>query len=228
MHVIRTNLIISLISCTSVWCCFKSMAENFSNEDKLDMLEMYFQAHRNSVEASRLYQEHFPERPQPNQRYFRKLIINLLNFGSFESKRAQHYDIADEEEEPAILNLVQDNPSTSVREISRELNIPKTKVHRILRGRKYHPYKFTIVQGLQQHDFGRRVRYCQWYIDKCLEDPRFPSRVLWTDETRFSNCGVFNKHNTHVWSIENPHETRQRRFQVKFGFNVWCGIIGKE
>lgn len=92
---------------------------------------------------------------------------------------------------------------------------------------KYHPYKPTIVQGLQEGDFDRRVDFCNWYHRKCQENPDFSDNVVWTDETRFTNCGVFNKKNHHYWARENPHTYDPRRCQVRFGFNVWCGIIGK-
>lgn len=37
---------------------------------------------------------------------------------------------------------------------------------------------------------------------------------------------MFNRHNEHLWQQENPHHVEQRRPQIKFGFNVWCGIVG--
>lgn len=54
----------------------------------------------------------------------------------------------------------------------------------------------------------------------------FLYNILWSDETKFTNCGVFNRHNEHVWSIENPEENREVRPQVRFGINVWAGILG--
>lgn len=36
--------------------------------------------------------------------------------------------------------------------------------------------------------------------------------------------GMFNRHNEHIWSIENPHVHQERRPQVRFGLNVWVGV----
>lgn len=50
--------------------------------------------------------------------------------------------------------------------------------------------------------------------------------ILWTDESNVSNCGIYNRKNSHYWAIENPRETTQVRAQVRFSTNVWCGILG--
>lgn len=201
------------------------MAHKFSNEEKFDMLECYLKVNRNSQNASASYLEKFPERMQPHRTVFGRIVSNLLNYGSFYNKR-DRYDIDNVDRTNNILEVVNNNPRISVRQIAGETNIPKTTVHKTLKQRKYHPYKPTIVQALNNNDFRRRLEFCRWYNQKCEEQPDFQSRVIWTDESRFTNCGVFNKHNYHHWATENPHVTTQRRFQTRFGFNVWCGMIG--
>jgi hypothetical protein len=62
-----------------------------------------------------------------------------------------------------------------------------------------------------------------FFID---EEPNFVSIVLTTDEAGFTRDGVFNSHNTHIWSEENPHQIRERGLQQRFSINVWAGIIG--
>lgn len=202
------------------------MAHTYSNEEKVDMLDVYFKANRNTENACTRYAERFPERQQPHRTIFRRLVSNLQNFGSFEQKRA-NYEVNDADtRQNTILQNVRNSPSTSVRRVARETGISKSTVHRTLKENKYHPYKPTIVQGLSDNDYHRRLQFSRWYLQKCEDDANFPRKILWTDETRFTNCGVFNRHNYHHWSTENPHLVNQRRFQVRFGFNVWCGLIG--
>lgn len=50
--------------------------------------------------------------------------------------------------------------------------------------------------------------------------------ILWTNEALFTNCGMFNKYNKHIGAQVNPREFEQGRSQIKFGFNVCCGVIG--
>lgn len=58
------------------------------------------------------------------------------------------------------------------------------------------------------------------------ENPNFLNNVIWSDECKFTNSGIFNRHNEHVWSIENPRAYQERRPQMRFGLNVWVGLLG--
>lgn len=203
------------------------MALRYTNEEKCDMLVCFIKNHRNAALASNSYAESYPERHQPNERYFSKLFTNLRIYGCFEQPRPKNYNKANNIRDNEVLNHFNENPTTSTRTSSTELNIPRTTIRRVLQQNKYHPYKPTIVQGLVEEDFGRRLTFCNWYITKCQENINFSGSILWTDESYISNCGIFNKHNHHHWATENPRLIAQRRLQTRFGMNVWCGIYGK-
>ncbi|KAJ8935004.1 hypothetical protein NQ318_012656 [Aromia moschata] len=53
-----------------------------------------------------------------------------------------------------------------------------------------------------------------------------PNLSLFSDESRFTNLGMFNKNNSRYWAREYPHLFRQGAFQERFGINVWMGVIG--
>lgn len=57
-------------------------------------------------------------------------------------------------------------------------------------------------------------------------DPQFTTKVLFTDEAKFTRDGMFNMHNAHIWSTENPHAIVPRKAQHQFSVNSWCGILG--
>lgn len=199
---------------------------NFNNEERYDMISCYIRNLRNSRNAANDYLNRFPERHQPHETIFRRLEVNLKTYGSFLKHNKEPRDVAGVEE---VLNQVAQNPETSTREIQRNTRISKSKVSRILRKRRYHPYKLHVSQALRPGDAERRLNYCNWFIDQCNNNEyreEFPFRVLWTDESRFTNNGMFNRHNRHYWSIENPRINVEVRNQHRFGFNVWCGILG--
>ena len=50
--------------------------------------------------------------------------------------------------------------------------------------------------------------------------------ILFTDEASFTRDGINNSRNVHMWSDENPHETRITHCQRRFSVNVWCGVLG--
>jgi hypothetical protein len=56
-------------------------------------------------------------------------------------------------------------------------------------------------------------------------DPRFIQNILWTDESYFSQDGIFNQHNNHIWATENPFAVHPRAHQHRFGINLWAGVI---
>lgn len=149
--------------------------------------------------------------------------MNLINFGSFTQPRAKFYNKENLETDTInVLSCVAVNSSISTREIQKEVGVSKTRASKILRTNKYKPYKIHINQFLYPADLQKRLQFSQWYIECINEDPNFYNNIIWTDEAHISNDGIFNRHNTHRWSNENPHATIATRSQGKFGFNVWC------
>lgn len=63
-------------------------------------------------------------------------------------------------------------------------------------------------------------------MDQLNQNPNFLNNVIFTDECKFTSSGIFNRHNEHIWSIENPREHQERRPQIRFGLNVWVGLLG--
>lgn len=201
--------------------------EPFSNSDKFDMLSCYILSHKNSTRAAELYLNHYPERRQPHLSTYRNLRVNLIEHGSF-IKPYKNPQRISEETKTTVLQAIVENPNTSTREIQRNTGIPKSTAHKILASHKYHPYKYNVCQSLRPGDNERRREFCEWYTRQCDANDNFPSQILWSDESNFTNNGLFNRQNLRYWSTENPHVLRPARNQVRFGFNVWCGILGSQ
>jgi len=101
-------------------------------------------------------------------------------------------------------------------------------VQRILKEEKLHAFHYTRVQHLLPEDYPRRKRFCENFLRKIDRDPRFLFRVIFSDESLFTREGIFNQHNQHYWSEENPPVTRVRSFQTRWNRNVWAGIVGRQ
>jgi len=132
------------------------------------------------------------------------------------------------ENENVVLQSVEENPSTSVRMISRASHISKTKVHTILKRNKLYPFHLTPVQALNDGDSEKRLHFCNLIIEKYQTDDSFLQQILWTDESTFTRDGTTNFHNMHHYAKENPHVKFQRKHQYRFSINVWAGLIGKK
>lgn len=186
------------------------------------MLECFILCQRNDQRAAEMYLNKYPERHQPSLRTFRRLRDNLINYGSFTKPKKR---LNNEDKENFVLQAVVEEPRTSLRQIENTTGVPKTTAGVILKRYKYHPYRERPSQGLQNGDLIRRQQFCEWLIRAQTEIPNLCMKILWTDESRFTNCGLFNRHNFVFWADENPTLIRGVRQQIKWGINVWIGII---
>ena len=61
-------------------------------------------------------------------------------------------------------------------------------------------------------------------LHRLESDPGFLKRVCFSDESTFHVSGLINRHNSRIWSSQNPHETYElERDSPKL--IVWCGIM---
>lgn len=195
-------------------------------QEKIEMVYIYGECRKNIDNAVDLYAHRFPDQPRSRASFYR-IIQQFTQEGSVQTKkRKRRRTIAGENNEVAVLAAVAYNPHISTRQISRESGISQTTVCQILHRRKYHPFHVSLHQELHGNDFDNRLTFCRWSLQKIQEEPHFFARVLFSDESTFTNHGTINRHNMHYWSVENPHWLRQVEHQRPWNVNVWCGIIG--
>lgn len=203
------------------------MPDPFSPNECVDMLLIFGECHKNSREAARIYRERFPDRVTPSHMTFLRVEAKMRT-GQFpsSSKHAQHLaPVRTEEMQINVLAYSGINPHTSVRILADEVGTSKSTVHRILQSYKYHPFKIHLLQELRPADYERRLEFIAIMQVILHEDPDIVNKIMWTDESRFHNNGVINRHNSHYWASENPHWVRETHFQTVWGINVWCGLF---
>lgn len=192
------------------------------------MLAVYFQCFENSCLAEREYALRYPDRTHFSRRVFRRLSRRLRETGNVHSMTAPTRQRPSRNEDNIInvLALIEADPQLSTRQVSLQLGLSKTSIHRILKDNRLHPYHLSLHQALSDNDFEQRLNYCHWIRGMCNEDPEYLYRILWTDEATFTNTGEINLHNMHYWSSDNPRWMRQVDHQHRWSINVWCGILG--
>lgn len=112
----------------------------------------------------------------------------------------------------------------SIRELSANIRQNYYQVQNTLKTNKFKPYKIHLTQTLIPGDEERRLQFCQWLLAETENDQDLLKNIIWTDECRFTNLGLFNRHNEHYWARENPHLNVPARPQHRFGFNIWVGL----
>lgn len=122
--------------------------------------------------------------------------------------------------EQEIFDFFEQNPRASTRDAARRFNVAKNFVWKVLNTAGLHPYHYQKVQALNDADAVHRRTFCEWLI------AHRDAVILWTDEALFTRVGVYNQHNEHWWSHQNPHVIKESHHQVRFSANVWAGIVG--
>jgi len=139
----------------------------YTNEEMADMHYVYGLSQGNGLEASRRYAELYPQRQHPSHRIFARLHQRLREYGSFD-KRTQdcgrHREVRTPQLEEAVLNLIDENPTTSTRKIASQLNVDHMTVFRILKEQLLYPYHLQRVQALLPRDFPKRLEFCNWML----------------------------------------------------------------
>lgn len=196
------------------------MENVYSQSEKVDMLLIYGECKKNSVQAAALYARRYPDRNHPNRRHFSKVEGYLRRAPN----NADEKFIISENIEIDVLAYVAVDHTASTREIAHHAAISHQSVWKILKKHKYKSFKYQLHQHLYEGDGVRRVHFCNWLLGKYAEDRDFHKNILFSDESRFTNNGIFNRNNCRYWAEENPHLVREGNFQERFGFNVWAGI----
>jgi len=98
------------------------------------------------------------------------------------------------------------SPRKSVARASRELDMPKMTVWKMLRKRLcFKPYKMRLVQALTPADkLKRRDFYEEMQLK--MEENYFVERLIFCDEATFHISVKVNVHNVRIWGTEQPHE----------------------
>lgn len=202
----------------------------FTFAEYADMQMVFGVCEGNANACPAEYSRRFPNRRRPSRNVFTRLDQRLRETGRVipirqDTGRPRTQRTANQEQ--AILNAVSEDPSCSTRGIARLLNINSNKtVHQVLQDDNQYPYRFCKVQPLLPGDYLQRINFCNWLLARIQEQPNFHNYILYTDEATFTRDGVFNSHNLHKWSHENPHSKRPFGHQQRFSLNVWLGIIG--
>lgn len=119
----------------------------YSYQEYTQMIMCYGKADENANEASRIYEQRYGRKPDPHTilRAYHKLVEK----GEFKQTREREINERFEE----VLDAVHNNPEVSVREIERNIGIPKSTANDILRTFKINPYHFTPVHNIIDVDY---------------------------------------------------------------------------
>lgn len=196
--------------------------------EKIEIIRLFGDFARSSREVAAEFNLRHPQR-EPIA-HGTAAAINAL-FGETGSvikvhRNGQPRRIHQHPEDNAILAANQENPRTSLRDLSSQLNVSKDKVRRCFVRHKIKPYKPKFLHTLKEGDSNKRLDYCYWAQGNFLNDRNFLMKIMFTDEATFTTNGVVSSQNCRYWASENPHWVINCKDQYSEKINVWCGILG--
>ena len=100
----------------------------------------------------------------------------------------------------AVINDVEQNPHSSLRQLKVRHDMSITTLQRLLKKQQYHPYKMILVQELKNGDYQRRLKYSDWIVKQFNDDPLFVKKTFFTDECVFSSDGQVCTQNVRYWA----------------------------
>ncbi|KAJ4433698.1 hypothetical protein ANN_16009 [Periplaneta americana] len=133
-----------------------------------------------------------------------------------------------EERVAAVRQAYERSPRKSVRQAARELQMPKSTVHKILhRSLGFHAYKLQLVHELKPDDGNKRQAFAIDMLQHIDEDPTFLTRIAFSDEATFHLLGKVNAHNARIWGALTAWSPWERRlcFLLPFVMRLLlCGL----
>jgi hypothetical protein len=134
----------------------------------------------------------FPARSVPHSQTFLAVVQRLRENGTFRSRnvdRCQERTRWVLDFEPQILETVEENPSTSTRQLIREFQVFSKGCYAIM----FSGCKHCI----------RRQEFCEWVIQQCVDQPDF-LRILFFAMKRVLHVTEFLTATTPIFSSTNP------------------------
>jgi len=173
----------------------------------------------------------------PSRQAISRIVYHFENKFSVENKnKGNSGKSPNKTKNPDIIEDVRDsvneNPHTSIRQRSSELDISRMSLQRILRKELLlYPYVISVRHVLTAQDKVRRTGMCRWMMDRMDNHPGWIDNVWFTDEAHFHQNGAVNNHNNIFWGNSLPEETSPRNLRGKkvtafVAYNARHGLLG--
>lgn len=200
--------------------------ERYQHDVIFDLIAIYGYFGKIVERTCREFNLKYPHLPSMTRKKFARIKRNFCDFGKVDKPLARKKPVTEDEvNQVAVLGYFEAHPRKSIRNASADLGLSYATVQRILHHHKIHPYSFIRLQKLHPGDYQRRVEFCENFLIEAQEDENFLQRIIWTDEAKFCQRGVFNRRNRHFYARENPHMVLEVENQRKFSLNVFCMLM---
>jgi hypothetical protein len=160
----------------------------------------------------------------PSRFAIKDLYDKFCEFGTvLDLERSGRPKISDELSTDLITEILEENPKSTVTQISSTIGISQRtilrRIHEVI-GMK--SYRIQIHQQLEDEDYDRRVEMADILLP-ILNSRGNKDLIFFSDESTFHISGRVHKQNCRIWGYEKPNEVHEvERDSPKV--NVWCAM----
>lgn len=208
--------------------------KKYTIKQRIEILEIWFTNGKCNRETARNYNKKHRSRIPLAESTVRRMTAKFLETGSLQDDndgRTGRPTIQKEETVERVKEYFEEQPETSQKRASLELDISRSTLRRIVKTKLgMFPYKIQIQHFIPEKDISRRFNFANEMINM-KEDGKIDFKTIWfSDEAHFYLSGYVNKQNYRYWGTENPHLTVTKPLHP-LKVTVWCalsasGLIG--
>ena len=190
----------------------------YSKVQRARIVEAYFKHNGSLIAVQRDFSREFKQK-SPSKHC---IIATIAKFretgGTADKKRSGRPRSARNEDAVEVVSIsVAENPNTSTRKRSSQLEISRTTLQRIMKkDLRLYPYKIQVTQLLKSADRQKRMDFARQFLslNNCES---FISHLIMSDEAHFHLDGYGNKQNYRFWSTESPRNIHEKPRKSRFG-----------
>ena len=209
-------------SCVSLKIVIRVMV--FSLEQRIFIVEFYFKT-LSCNDVRNLFSNKYGTVNPPSNDTIWNVVRKFKETGSVKNREKNRTkSVLNEDCIQEIRDKIIDDPHTSIRKLSSQMNISYGSTRNALRKTlQYHPYKINVIQELKPADYPKRLNYSNWFLSFFERYKEILDLVFFSDEAYFHLSGYVNSQNFRTWAPENPHQfVESPLFPQKIG--VWCAV----
>ncbi len=139
------------------------MPRLLTKEQRIFVLKQWWISGRTFRPVNTAFQNEFPGEEVPTRQTIYPLAEKFDESDSVEDvpRSGRPTTVRTEENAEVVSETFRRNPQPSQRRASRDLNISRSSLQRLMKDLNLKPYKPRLIQALNEYDPDRRVEFCE-------------------------------------------------------------------
>ena len=182
------------------------------------------------TEVQNRFRVEFPSRNPPCKKTIKKNVRKYQNTGTSVNRNKGYsgrQKTGRSEANVAAVRVLLEEIPRGVSCRRNPVEVSKSTFNRITRlDLRWHPYRMHVRHELLPDDLPRRLRYAQWFNERC-QNPNFLQSIIIGDEAGFAMNGEVNTHNVSEYAPKGqPPAFNFERRNSRGKLIVWAALCG--